>query len=449
MKHNLLCISPVDGRYNKYCSELVKYFSEYGLFKYRLLIELQYFLFLKEIGIDTLKSISNKECLLIENIYINFTIVDCMKIKSIESNVNHDVKALVYFIQEIFDKSNLSNYKTHIHYGLTSQDINNNALTLSIKNCVEDVIIPLLETILNTLLEKINQWKHIIMISYTHGQPAVPTTLGKELNVFYYRINKQLELLKNIDYYGKLGGAVGNLNAHYISYPEYDWETLMENFLMKFKLKKNLCTTQIDNYENLSVLFDNLKRINCIFIDMNKDIWQYISMNYLIQKYNVNEVGSSTMPHKINPINFENSEGNLLLANTLLNFISEKLPISRLQRDLTDSTITRNIGCIFSYILIAYKNFKIGFNKLDVNALQINTDLHNNCVVIIEGIQIVLKKYQMINAYELCRDFTRNNDKITMENITEFIKNLDIDEKIKNELYKINVENYIGNSNEI
>ena len=285
------------------------------------------------------------------------------------------------------------------------------------------------------------------MISRTHGQPAVPTTFGKEIKVFYYRIKKQLDLLKNVKYYGKLGGASGNLNAHYAAYPDYNWEDLLDKFLEYFDLQRNEYTTQIDNYEDLSVIFDNLKRINSIFIDMNKDLWHYISINYIIQKFDKLEVGSSTMPHKINPINFENSEGNLLLANSLLNFMSEKLPVSRLQRDLTDSTITRNIGCIFSYMLIAYENFIIGFNKLDVNDSFIKKDLHNNCVVIIEGIQVILKKYGIFNSYELCKDLTRNNDLITMENIIEFIKNLDIEEHIKDELYQINIENYIGNIN--
>ena len=447
MENKLLNISPIDGRYNEYTNILSDYFSEYGLFKYRLYIEIKYFIFLCN-KISELNNITKKETNLIMNIYNNFTIKDCIKIKNIEKKINHDVKAIEYFIQEKFDLYNLSKYKSFIHFGLTSQDINNNALTLSIKNCIENIIIPLLEEILNKLLEKLDIWKNIILLSHTHGQPAVPTTFGKEIKVFYYRIKKQLKLLKNINYYGKLGGAVGNLNAHYVAYPNYKWDILMNTFLKEeLLLERNQYTTQIDNYENLSVIFDNLKRINCIFIDMNKDIWQYISMNYLLQKYDKNHVGSSTMPHKINPINFENSEGNLYIANSLLNFMSEKLPISRLQRDLTDSTLTRNIGSIFGYILISYKNFIKGFNKIEPNIDYIKKDLNNNYVVIVEAIQIILKKYGIYNSYELCKDLTRNNDLITKEIINDFIKNLNIEKKIKDELYTINIETYIGNSN--
>ena len=446
MIDNLLCISPIDGRYHNYTKELTNYFSEFALFKYRLLFEISYFLYLKEINLNELKDLDKNNCTDIRTIYDSFTLDDCIMIKDIEK-IKHDVKAVEYFIQNKFDNLKLSKFKSFIHFGLTSQDINNNSITLSIKECIEDKIIPKLENILSTLLEKTVLWNNIIMISRTHGQPAVPTTFGKEIKVFYYRIKKQLDLLKNVKYYGKLGGASGNLNAHYAAYPDYNWEDLLDKFLEYFDLQRNEYTTQIDNYEDLSVIFDNLKRINSIFIDMNKDLWHYISINYIIQKFDKLEVGSSTMPHKINPINFENSEGNLLLANSLLNFMSEKLPVSRLQRDLTDSTITRNIGCIFSYMLIAYENFIIGFNKLDVNDSFIKKDLHNNCVVIIEGIQVILKKYGIFNSYELCKDLTRNNDLITMENIIEFIKNLDIEEHIKDELYQINIENYIGNIN--
>ena len=447
MMHNLLCISPIDGRYHAYTESLNNYFSEFALFKYRLFFEITYFLYLKQdINLDELKDLTDIDCSIIRTIYDKFTLEDCIIIKDIEKKINHDVKAVEYFIQNKFDTLGLSKYKSFIHFGLTSQDINNNSITLSIKECIEFTIIPILENILSILLDKILLWKNIIMISHTHGQPAVPTTLGKEINVFYYRINKQLNLLKNNKYYGKLGGASGNLNAHYAAYPNYKWENLLDKFLEKVNLKRNDYTTQIDNYEDLSVIFDNLKRINTIFIDMNKDLWHYISINYIIQKFDKKEVGSSTMPHKINPINFENSEANLLLANSLLNFMSEKLPISRLQRDLTDSTITRNIGSIFGYMLISYQNFINGFNKLDANTSLIKKELHNNCVVIIEGIQVILKKYGIFNSYELCKDLTRNNNIITMENITEFIKNLDIKEHIKNELYQINVENYIGNS---
>jgi len=443
--HSIYSISPIDGRYHTYTQSLKNYFSEFALFKYRLMIEVEYLIYLKKIGLPELQNFPSDTSFL-KNIYNSFSFSDCIQIKNIESTINHDVKAVEYFFSQQLQKNNLSNYKSFIHFGLTSQDINNNSITLSIKNCIEDVIIPLLQNILSDLLEKSSDWIHYKMLSHTHGQPAVPTTMGKEIMVFHYRISKQLQLLKNIDYYGKLGGASGNLNAHYAAYPDYNWEKLMEQFLSQFSLKRNKYTTQIDNYENLSLIFDNLKRINTIFIDMNKDIWQYISMNYITQKFNKAEVGSSTMPHKINPINFENSEGNLLLANSLLNFMSEKLPVSRLQRDLTDSTVLRSVGSIFGYMLIAYQNFKKGLNKLEVNHEQLKKDLNTNCVVIIEGIQTILRKHGIHNAYELCKDLTRNNKCITMDDITVFIKNLDIDEKIKKNLYEVNIENYIGNA---
>ena len=446
--NSLYSISPLDGRYTNYTCCLKKYFSEFALFKYRLMIEIEYLIYLKSIELPELKDFPdiNQE---LKNIYKNFSHDDCIQIKNIEFVINHDVKAVEYFLAQKLESFDLHKYKSFIHFGLTSQDINNNAITLSIKNCIEEIIIPKLEEILTNLLDKSLQWSEHVMLSHTHGQPAVQTTMGKEIKVFHYRISKQLEQLKNIDYYGKLGGASGNLNAHYCAYPDYEWDKLMENFLKQFSLKRNKYTTQIDNYENLSNIFDNLKRINTIFIDMNKDIWQYISMNYMTQKFNKDEVGSSTMPHKINPINFENSEGNLLLANCLLNFMSEKLPVSRLQRDLTDSTILRNIGSIFGYILIAYNNFNKGFDKLDINKNKIKTDLNENCVVIIEGIQTILRKHNISNAYELCKDLTRNNESISMNDISLFIKKLDVDENIKKKLYEINTENYTGNAKNI
>ena len=446
--HPIYSISPIDGRYNSYTQPLKIYFSEFALFKYRLQFEVEYLIYLKTIGLPELKPFPSNNILL-KNIYKNFSYDDCIQIKNIESNINHDVKAVEYFFSQQLDKINLSKYKSFIHFGLTSQDINNNSITLSIKNCIEDIFIPLMENILNDLLNKSSDWVQYKMLSHTHGQPAVPTTMGKEMMVFHYRISKQLQLLKNIDYYGKIGGASGNLNAHYAAYPDYHWEKLMEKFLLKFSLKRNNFTTQIDNYENLSLIFDNLKRINTIFIDMNKDIWQYISMNYMIQTFEKNEVGSSTMPHKINPINFENSEGNLLLANSLLNFMSEKLPISRLQRDLTDSTVLRSVGSIFGYMLIAYQNFKKGLSKLDINDYQLKLDLNRNCVVIVEGIQTILRKYGIDNGYELCKDLSRNYNHISIDDIRHFINELDIDEKIKKELYKVDIDNYIGNAENI
>jgi len=302
---------------------------------------------------------------------------------------------------------------------------------------------------LSNLIEKCNEWVDFKMISHTHGQPAVPTTMGKEIQVFHYRITKQLQELKTMKYYGKLGGAIGNLNAHYAAYPNYNWEKNMEQFLSLFSLKREKLTTQIDNYENISGIFDCIKRINTILLDMNKDIWHYISIDYISQKFNKNEVGSSTMPHKINPINFENSEGNLSIANCLLNFMSEKLPVSRLQRDLTDSTVLRNIGTIFGHMLIAYKNLNIGLQKLDINHIVLKRDLYNNTVVIVEGLQTILRKHGHQNAYELFKDLTRTNEKIDIDDIRIFIQNLEISENIKSELHSITAENYIGNSSKI
>ena len=445
-ENNILCISPIDGRYSQYTDCLKDYFSEFALFKYRLMFEIEYLLFLKKINLDELSNFPNNDSFII-NIYKNFSKSDCLEIKNIESTINHDVKSVEYFLAKKLENTDFYKFKSFIHFGLTSQDINNNSITLSIKNCIENILIPQIENILNDLSNKSLLWINYNMLGHTHGQPAVPTSMGKEIKVFYYRINKQLEQLKNINYYGKLVGATGNLNAHYAAYPDFNWDELMNQFLLEFDLKRNQFTTQIDNYENLSVIFDNLKRINTIFIDMNKDIWQYISMNYMIQKFDKNEVGSSTMPHKINPINFENSEGNLLLANCLLNFMSEKLPRSRLQRDVTDSTVLRSVGSIFGYIIVALKNFKKGFNKLDINQNKLKNDLNHNCVVIIEGIQTILRKYGIDNAYELCKDLTRNNESITKDNIKNFIKSLNIDENIKKKLYQINIDNYIGNSN--
>ena len=450
--HEIYAISPIDGRYHACTSHLAKYFSEFALFKYRLMFEIEYFIYLHKIGLPELINFPPNK-VLIRNIYKNFSHMDCLKIKEIESKINHDVKAVEYFLNEKLKKLHLTKFSSFIHFGLTSQDINNNSITLSIKNCIEDIIIPMIELISDELLEKSSDWIHHKMISRTHGQPAVPTTMGKEIRVFHYRISKQLEQLKNIEYYGKLGGASGNLNAHYAAYPDYNWEELMEQFLSRFSLKRNKFTTQIDNYENLSQIFDNLKRINTIFIDMNKDIWHYISIDYMTQKFDTNEVGSSTMPHKINPINFENSEGNLLLANSLLNFMSEKLPISRLQRDLTDSTVLRSVGTIFGHMSIAFHNFNRGFNKLDINKSKLDDDLSKNCVVVVEGIQTILRKYGISEAYESCKAFTRNNKEITASDIANFIDDLNIDDlniddlnTIKKELHNVTINNYIGNA---
>ena len=438
---NLLAITPIDGRYISKTKHLSNYFSEYALFKYRLFVEIQYFIELcKSLKIE----INIKK---IMDIYNSFNIEECMVLKNIEKSVNHDVKSVeLYLIKKFVEKS--IPYYDYIHFGLTSQDINNVSISLSLKLYIEEEFYKNIQKILNNLDTKYKNWKNIIMLSRTHGQPAVPSSIGKELYVFHYRINKELNNLKEIKYYSKFGGAVGNFNAHMIAYPEIDWCEFGNNFLKKLNLYRSEYTTQIDNYENLSIIFDNVKRINTVLVDMCRDIWHYISIEYFKQKFDSNEVGSSTMPHKINPINFENAEGNLLLSISLLEFLSRKLPISRLQRDLTDSTILRNLGLVFGYCEIAYHNLLIGLDKLEPNKDKIETDLNNNSIVLTEGIQTILRKYGDDKAYDKLKDFCRNNDKKDMFDIKTFIENLDVEEHIKEELNNLDINNYIGYLND-
>lgn len=447
MSNNLLNISSIDGRYTNLTKELNNYFSEYGFFKYRVKMEVLYFLFLNK-TINFVKLDKEKENE-IYSIIDKFNMVECEKIKEFENKINHDVKAVEYYLIMKLRALELSKFTQFIHFGLTSQDINNTSITLMIKDSISNVIIPELNKVMKEIYNKVENWIKIIMMSRTHGQSATPTTLGKEFQVFHYRLKKQLDILQSITYYGKFGGAVGNLNAHYISYPNIDWEDNLSYFLEDIGLKREVLTTQIDNYENLAVIFDCLRRINCILIDMSRDIWHYISIDYLSQNYNNNEVGSSTMPHKINPINFENSEGNLQLANSMLDFMSNKLPISRLQRDLTDSTVLRNVGSIFGHILIGYKNMVKGLLKLDANKSKIELDLNDNLCILMEAIQIILKKYGYNNSYEVVKNFSRGNKDLTRTELNFFIKHLDINDNVKKELLSINYENYIGNSNKI
>ncbi len=437
MSIQLSNISPIDGRYHKYTKDLSLYFSEYALFYYRLYVEIKYFIALS----NELNLIKNDNKL--NDIILKFNLDECIRIKEIENKINHDVKAVEYYIKEKFQEYGINN-TSFIHFGLTSQDINNTAINLSIRDYMKNIFIKKINTLLDNISQKTLKWKNITMLSHTHGQPAVPTTLGKEFKVFHYRLSLQYEILKKIEYYGKLGGAVGNLNAHKFAYPDIDWVHFSNNFMSSLHLNRSEYTTQIDNYDNLSNLFDCVKRINIILVDMCRDIWHYISINYLVQSYNKNEVGSSTMPHKINPINFENAEGNLMIAVTLLEFLSRKLPISRLQRDLTDSTVLRNIGTIFGHWEIAYHNLITGLNKIEANEIEITKDLHNNMVVLTEGIQTVLRKYGDDNAYEKLKDFSRNNNTITLKDIYNFVNKLDINQKIKDEINKINCETYKG-----
>ena len=446
-ENNLESISPIDGRYSKISNKISSYFSEYALIKYRVYVEIEYFKALSDIPLKQLASISSSDKKKISSISSKFSLKNANRIKKIEQKINHDVKAVEYFIKEKFDDLGLEHYKEFIHFGLTSQDINNTAIPLMLKLCLKDILLPSLDDVLKLLKNKSDDFINISMIARTHGQAASPTTFGKEINVFHERIKNQLNLLYKIPNNGKFGGASGNLNAHYVSYPSIDWNNFSNKFLEKLGLERSKPTTQIEHYDNMAAIFHNLSRINTILIDFCKDIWHYISINYLIQKVNKKEVGSSTMPHKINPIDFENAEGNLMLANSLYTFFAEKLPISRLQRDLTDSTISRNIGLPLAYTKIAFNSIIKGINKLDIGKKTIEKDLNDNWAVISEAIQTILRREKISNPYELLKDLTRSNDKITKESISKFINNLPINQKIKDELSKITPKNYIGNSN--
>ena len=446
-ENNLKSISPIDGRYRKISNNISNYFSEYALIKYRVYVEIEYFKALCDIPLKQLASISSSDKKKISAIASKFSLEHANRIKKIEQKINHDVKAVEYFIKEEFDDLGLKNYKEFIHFGLTSQDINNTATPLMLKFCLKNILLPNLGDVLKLLKNKADDFINISMIARTHGQAASPTTFGKEINVFYERIKNQLNLLYKIPNNGKFGGASGNLNAHYVSYPSIDWDNFSNKFLERLGLERSKPTTQIEHYDNMAAIFHNLSRINTILIDFCKDIWHYISINYLIQKVNKKEVGSSAMPHKINPIDFENAEGNLMLANSLYTFFSEKLPISRLQRDLTDSTVSRNIGLPLAYTKIAFDSIIKGINKLDIGKETIEKDLNENWAVISEAIQTILRREKISNPYELLKDLTRSNDKITKESISKFINNLPINQKIKDELSKITPKNYIGNSN--
>jgi len=446
-ENNLKSISPIDGRYNKISSKISSYFSEYAFIKYRVYVEIEYFKALCDIPLKQLASISSSDKKKISAIASKFSLENANRIKKIEQKINHDVKAVEYFIKEEFDDLGLKNYKEFIHFGLTSQDINNTATPLMLKFCLKNILLPSLDDVLKLLKNKSDDFINISMIARTHGQAASPTTFGKEINVFYERIKNQLNLLYKIPNNGKFGGASGNLNAHYVSYPSIDWNNFSNKFLERLGLERSKPTTQIEHYDNMAAIFHNLSRINTILIDFCKDIWHYISINYLIQKVNKKEVGSSAMPHKINPIDFENAEGNLMLANSLYTFFAEKLPISRLQRDLTDSTVSRNIGLPLAYTKIAFDSIIKGINKLDIGKETIEKDLNDNWAVISEAIQTILRREKISNPYELLKDLTRSNDNITKESISKFINDLPINQKIKDELSKISPKNYIGNSN--
>lgn len=442
---NLQAISPVDGRYRRAAARLADYFSEGALINYRVRIEIEYFIALCRLPLAPLKRVSKKALEALRHLSKGFALADAVRVKEIEKVTNHDVKAVEYYLKEKFDALGLGAYKEFIHFGLTSQDINNTALPLALKEAYFEVLKPALDEISDLLRQQARRWKDVPMLARTHGQPASPTTMGKEIYVFVDRLRIQADLLNTIPFSAKFGGATGNFNAHQVAYPDVDWIAFADNLVNKtLGLSRSKVTTQIDHYDNLAAFCDNLKRINTILIDLNRDIWSYISMDYFKQKIKKGEVGSSTMPHKINPIDFENSEGNLGVANAMLAHLAGKLPISRLQRDLTDSTVSRNIGVPLAHSLIAFKSLMRGLNKLILNADVIRADLQNNWAVVAEAIQTILRREGYPQPYEALKTLTRTARRIDQKAIAGFIESLDISQAVKDELLKITPENYIG-----
>ncbi len=441
----LKAISPIDGRYADKTTSLVPFFSEMALIRYRVQVEVEYFIALCELPLPQLAAFPKEKYTDLRKLYQNFTEEEALKVKEIEQTTNHDVKAVEYFIKEAFDYLQLQPYKEFIHFGLTSQDINNTAIPLSIKEAVQQVYLPALEQLLGKLRSLVVQWKEVPLLARTHGQPASPTRLGKEFEVFVIRMEQQLQTLIAVPYAAKFGGATGNYNAHKVAYPNIDWKAFGTRFVEEILvLHHSFPTTQIEHYDHLAALFDALKRINTILIDLNRDIWTYISMDYFKQQIKAGEVGSSAMPHKVNPIDFENSEGNLGIANALLEHLSAKLPISRLQRDLTDSTVLRNVGVPFGHILIALQSTLKGLNKLLLNEDKIRQDLQDHWAVVAEAIQTILRREGYPNPYEALKALTRTNTAITAETISSFIDTLEVSEDVKAELKVITPENYTG-----
>lgn len=441
----LTAISPIDGRYRDKVEGLANYFSESALIRYRVMVEVEYFIALCELPLPQLKGFDHSLFDSLKDIYLDFTVEDAQKVKDIEKVTNHDVKAVEYFIKEKFDQLNLHDYKEFIHFGLTSQDINNTSVPCSFRDAIHDVYYPLIDELIAKLEELAEEWKDVPMLAKTHGQPASPTRLGKEIHVFVYRLSKQLELLKKVACSGKFGGATGNFNAHNVAYPEIDWTKFANDFLTrKLKIEREQYTTQISNYDNFAAVFDNLRRINTIVVDLDRDFWTYISTAYFKQKIKAGEVGSSAMPHKVNPIDFENSEGNLGMANAILDHLSNKLPISRLQRDLTDSTVLRNIGVPLAHTVIAFKSTLKGLNKLIINKTAIEADLEENWAVVAEAIQTILRREAYPNPYEALKALTRTNSKVTQQSIAEFIDTLDVSAELKAQLKQITPSNYTG-----
>jgi len=438
-------ISPIDGRYKSKVAPLTSYFSEEALMKYRVRVEIEYFIALAALPLPQLKSIHPDKLEALRKIYLEFTTEDALAIKEIEKTTNHDVKAVEYFIKRRFDTLDLSNFKEFIHFGLTSQDINNTAIPLSLKEAMNEVYVPQYSELLQKLKTLVKNWENIPMLARTHGQPASPTRLGKEINVFVTRLEEQFNLLNDIPSACKFGGATGNFNAHHVAYPNIDWRKFGQDFVKdQLGLYHSFPTTQVEHYDHMAALFDGLKRINTILIDLNRDLWTYISMDYFKQKIKEGEVGSSAMPHKVNPIDFENSEGNLGIANALYEHLAAKLPISRLQRDLTDSTVLRNIGVPFAHTLIAMQATLKGLGKLLLNEDKIAKDLENNWAVVAEAIQTILRREGYPNPYEALKELTRTNTGITRDSIGEFIQTLKISDELKAELNAITPSNYTG-----
>lgn len=443
--HSLQAISPIDGRYASITKALSPFFSEEALIKYRIQVEIEYFIALVELPLPQLSDFDTSFFAVLRKLYAEFSSEDAKHIKNIEKRTNHDVKAVEYFIKEKFADLGLQPFKEFIHFGLTSQDINNTAIPLSLKGAMNDVYVPQLLEVTSKLAALASEWKDIPMLARTHGQPASPTRLGKEINVFVVRLEEQFDMLNNIKSAAKFGGATGNFNAHKVAYPAIDWKVFGEQFVQeKLQLHYSFPTTQIEHYDHMAALFDCLKRINTILIDLDRDIWTYVSMDYFKQKIKDGEIGSSAMPHKVNPIDFENSEGNLGIANALFGHLSAKLPISRLQRDLTDSTVLRNIGVPIGHTIVGFQSTLKGLNKMLLNETKINEDLENNWAVVAEALQTILRREGHPNHYEVLLSLTRTNHSITKESITHFIDSLDISEEIKAEMQEITPTNYTG-----
>ncbi len=442
--NQLTAISPVDGRYHKQVTELSSYFSEYALIYYRVMVEVEYFIALCELPLPQLSEIGEEFYPKLRDIYKDFNETDALQIKEIEKTTNHDVKAVEYFLKEKFEGIGLNKYLEFIHFGLTSQDINNTAIPLSLKDALERQVKPLFRQVLFVLKRMSIEWRNVPMLAYTHGQPASPTRVGKEFLVFVERLERQFELLDQVPYSAKFGGATGNFNAHHVAYPATDWMQFAHHFVEGLGLKRSRHTTQIEHYDNLAATFDALKRLNNILLDLNRDVWTYISMHFFKQKIKAGEIGSSAMPHKVNPIDFENSEGNLGIANALFEHFSSKLPISRLQRDLTDSTVLRNVGVPIAHQVIALHSLLKGLGKLEINEQVIRAELEENWVVVSEAIQTILRREGYPKPYEALKELTRTNQQVTHDTLARFVETLDVSEAVRDELRLITPFNYLG-----